>query len=70
MSFKCHLSVHFSQKPNFIDYSGYFKGEVAAILDYARVGPPSRKFMLAERMDLFILSFWSTVPNLVLLSAR
>ena len=36
--FNCHLSVNFSQKRNFIDYSGYFMGEMAAILDFVRLG--------------------------------
>ena len=26
--FNCFLTVYFSQKRNFIDYSGYFMGEV------------------------------------------
>ena len=68
--FNCHLPVYFSQKRNFINYSGYFNGVIRAILDFAGLCKSSGRFMLVQRMDLFIMFFWSTVPNLVHLSAR
>ena len=36
-TFKCHLPVYFQQERNFIDCSGYFMSEVAAILNFARL---------------------------------
>ena len=70
LKFNCHLTLYFSQKRNFIDYSGDFMDEVAAILDFVRLGKSGRKFILAQRIYLFIMLFWSTVPKLVFLSAR
>ena len=46
-----HLLI--SQKKKFIDYLGYYMGEVAAILDFAKLCKSSGKFTLAQRMDLF-----------------
>ena len=57
------------KKLNFITYFDYFMGDVAAIIDFVRSSLSSGKFKLAQRMDPF-MSFWSTVPILVLLSAR
>ena len=59
ISFNCHLTAYFSQKRNFIDYSGNSMDEVAAILDFARLCKSSVKLTLAQRMDLFIGSFAS-----------
>ena len=56
IEFKYYLTVYFTQKRNFIDYSGYFMCAVVAILDFARLCNSSGKFTLAERMDLFIMS--------------
>ena len=64
--FNCHLPVYFTQKRNFINSSGYFLGVVRAILGFAGLCKSSGRFTLAQRMDLFIMFFWSTVPNLVL----
>ena len=50
--FNCHSTLNFSKK-KFIDYLGYFMGEVAAILNFAKLYKSSGKFTLAQRMDLF-----------------
>ena len=39
----------------FIDYAGYFIGEVATILAFAILNKSSGKFTLAQRMDLCVV---------------
>ena len=55
---------------NFIDNLAYLIGELAATLFFAKLCKSIGKFILVQRIDLFKMSFWSTVSNLVLLSAQ
>ena len=57
VSFDCHLTVYFPQEHLFLDYSGYYMGKVAVILDFARLCQNIREFRLAERVFFFIISF-------------
>ena len=52
------------KKRNFIDYSGYFIPEVAAILDFARLCKSNGRFTLAQRMDFLLCSSGALVERI------
>ena len=55
ISFNCHLTVYFSQKRNFNNYSCYFMSKVAAMLHFVRLCKRSGTFTLAQQIDLLLL---------------